>query len=279
MSVLTIDNLKMNEITLCNITKKDNILTIDLGYESNLIFLYLDTHDIIKLNDDMIVIDITQSDKVKNFFNNLDNYILNEIQNKSITKIYNLKNYVFTQTVSNYKDRTNNKYNILRLQINNTSEYYVNKHIRLDSNDIIKYRTNKCHGKIICEISNIVFNMDNKNIYINLIARQIKLKQNINKNISLPYSFIDTEIDNDNICDKLCDKVDDNYNISNNHINNILSSQSSNKNESDDENNIYKEMYKELDKSPSIHSLSSSHNNYSECETSENITSNSDDNL
>lgn len=209
----------------------DNIVKVDISTNKNQssILIKLEELPVLSVNDKNIMLSIKDKEYIKTFFNELDGYFVNNIQEKKITKRLKTKfNYI--QLLSGG--------DILTLNLNFSqdidypTQIFQNKKVKINSDDMLTLLKNNGRASVVFELKSIIFNKKDGTICLDNLVRQMKVKKLKPKRIeNIKYSFVDTE-DSHDIEDE---KSNENNKIKNNDDDCLIN----NVNNNDDERNIY----------------------------------------
>jgi hypothetical protein len=180
----------------------ENIYKIDISIDKLKPFmLKLNDLNVMSFTEKMLSLSLKTKEDIKKSFDNIDSYIVNEIQERKITKKLKTK-FNYRQLTSSYVNK-DVSYDILTLLIDLESDKYkteiyerMNKRINKDDAFIILKDNAKVD--LVLEITGIIFDKKEGYIYLENIVRQMKVKKIKPKRIEkLEYSFIDTESDDE----------------------------------------------------------------------------------
>ena len=206
-------DLKLSDIVLYDPYEENNDITkIDISLNKNqqAIMIQFEELPIIDISEKNIVLSLKDKELIQNFFNELDKYIVNIIQERKITKKLQ-KKFNYRQLIST---------DILNLCINfdknndYITEVYESKNNKLSQNDIISMLKINGRAQVILELKSINFNKKDGVIYFDNIVRQMKVRKLKPKRIAnIKYSFTDSP---NNVDTESINKCDDDCLINNN---------------------------------------------------------------
>lgn len=200
INIQTTLNLNFSKININDPISNEQYMVFDISYgKTDPLFIYLETSDIIKYNDQEIIFDLNSNLKLKEFFDKIDEVMINYIQANKILKKYSLKNFNYKPINAIYTNKDNTKSDIckLRTDLNSQTHIYTNKDSQIKPEEWMKLVKSKLKGKCIAEFVELVIDKMNKTIFLNIMIRQLKIKKVRTTRVSnLPYSFVDSEEEN-----------------------------------------------------------------------------------
>ena len=205
--IVKLSNFKISDMVLYDpYDDSEDIVKIDISMNTNqaAIMIQFEELPVLGVSENHIMLSLKDKDNIKTFFNDLDTYIVNIIQEKKITKKLKTK-FNYRQLISG---------DILNLNLNfdenkdyNTQIYESSK-IKLSSSDMINLLKNNGRSQIVLELKSISFNKKEGVIFLDNIVRQMKVKKLKPKRIdNIKYSFVDTINESD--CDSNCESNKD----------------------------------------------------------------------
>ena len=190
------NTLDLNAVNIFTAINNDNNVTCAISYNnSEPLMFFIDSLNVIKFTSNEIILDLRNNEHIKKLFDNFDAKIISDLQAKKITKLYGLKKFSYIPFVSNYTNSNGETFDVLKLKINLEGDYKTSMFFKygqplLDLNILNKNVT----VKTIVESIQVVFDKQNKSIYIDNCVRQLKVKHmKLNRVKNLEYSFIDSD--------------------------------------------------------------------------------------
>ncbi len=189
------NTLDLSSINLISPINLDNKLTCEISYNNNPLMFFIDTLNVINFSPTEIILDLRNNDHIKKLFDDLDTKVISDIQSKKITKLYGLKNFTYIPLVNSFTNINGETFDILKLKINLSGDFATSLFYKYGQTVIdLNIMNEKVSVKTIVECIQVVFNKQNKFIYIDNCVRQLKVKQfKINRIKNLEYSFIDSD--------------------------------------------------------------------------------------
>ena len=197
------NTLDLNLVNIFTAINNDNNVTCGLSYNnSEPLMFFIDslnvikfTSNVIKFTSNEIILDLRNNEHIKKLFDDFDTKIISDLQAKKVTKLYGLKKFSYVPFVSNYTNSNGEIFDVLKLRINLDGDYKTSMFFKygqpvLDLNIL----NEKVTVKTIVECIQVVFDKENKTIYVDNCVRQLKVKQmKLNRVKNLEYSFIDSD--------------------------------------------------------------------------------------
>ena len=214
---------------------------------------FIEKLNVVKFSNTYVLLDLRNNNSIKEFFIELEKFIITKIKESGIIKFYKLKSYSFIPLVNSYTSINDETFDVLKLNIDQDekSEFATSIFYRYGKpiEDLNVMSTSVC-VKTIFELISIVFDMDTHQILIDNCCRQLKVKSmatRIDRVKDIPYSFVDSDEqdseDNESVNEPLLSELkiennDDNENEENEE-NNDNENEEDNQNEedNDDESN------------------------------------------
>jgi hypothetical protein len=200
INIQTISNLNFSKINVNDPISNDQYMVFDISYgKSDPLFIYLETTDIIKYNEQEIIFDLNNNTELKEFFDKIDEVMINYIQTNKILKKYGLKNFNYKPINAIYTNKDSTKSDIckLRIDLGSQTKIFTNKDTQVKPSEWMRLSNSKLKGKCVAEFVEIVVDKFNNTIFLNVMIRQLKIKKVRTTRINnLPYSFVDSDEEN-----------------------------------------------------------------------------------
>ena len=200
INIQTTSNLNYLKININDPISNEQYMVFDISYgKTDPLFIYLETSDIIKYNDQEIIFDLNSNLKLKDFFDKIDEVMINYIQTNKILKKYGLKNFNYNPINAIYTNKDTTKSDIckLRIDLNSQTQIFTNKDTQVKPSEWMKLGKAKLKGKCIAEFVELVIDKVGQTIFLNIMIRQLKIKKvRTTRVTNLPYSFVDSEEEN-----------------------------------------------------------------------------------
>ena len=214
--IVKLYDFKISDMVLYDLyDESEDIVKIDISMNTNqaAIMIQFEELPVLGVSENHIMLSLKDKEHIKTFFNDLDTYIVNIIQEKKITKKLKTK-FNYRQLISG---------DILNLNLNFdenkdfVTQIYQSSNVQLSSSDMTNLLKNNGRAQLLLELKSINFNKKEGIIFLDNIIRQMKVKKLKPKRIdNIKYSFVDsinesdvestTEIkDNNNEDNKSCD--------------------------------------------------------------------------
>ncbi len=189
------NTLNLNSINIVSPLNEVDKLSFALSYNNDPLMFFIDSLNVIKFTGEEIILDLRNNEHIKKLFDDLDTKVISDIQAKKVTKSYGLKGFTYIPLVSSYTNINNETFDVLKLKINLVGEFATSLFYKYGQPITdLNIMNEKVSVKTIVECIQIVFDKQNKFIYIDNCVRQLKVKQfRINRIKNLEYSFIDSD--------------------------------------------------------------------------------------
>ena len=216
----------------------ENIVKVDISTNKNQTSILIKLElPVLSVNDKNIMLSIKDKEYIKTFFNELDGYFVNNIQEKKITKKLKTKfNYIQLLSGGDILTLTLN----FSQDIDYPTQIFQNKKVKLNSDDMLSLLKNNGRASVIFELKSIIFNKKDGTICLDNLVRQMKVKKLKPKRIeNIKYSFVDTEESHDTEDEKINEKTNKKNNNDDDCLINNINDDDDDDDDNDDEQNIY----------------------------------------
>ena len=195
--IVKLSNFKISDMVLYDpYDDSEDIVKIDISMNTNqaAIMIQFEELPVLGVLENHIMLSLKDKENIKTFFNDLDTYIVNIIQEKKITKKLKTK-FNYRQLISG---------DILNLNLNFdenkdfVTQIYESSNVKLSSSDMVNLLKNNGRAQLVLELKSINFNKKEGVIFLDNIIRQMKVKKLKPKRIdNIKYSFVDSVNESD----------------------------------------------------------------------------------
>ncbi len=176
----------------------ENLLKVDLSQDKlKPIMLKLEDLNVISVTDSQLILSLKGKENIKTIFDNLDSYIVSNIQERKIAKKLKTK-FNYRQLISSYVNK-DISIDILSLNLNFTdnnfkTEIYQKSTKKINKDEALLLMKDNSKVDLILEIVGITFDKQEGFIYLENVVRQMKVKKIKPKRVeNLEYSFVDSD--------------------------------------------------------------------------------------
>lgn len=191
-----------------------NLFKVDLSQDKlKPIMLKLEDLNVISITDSQLILSLKGKENIKTIFDNLDSYIVCNIQERKIAKKLKTK-FNYRQLISSYVNK-DNSIDILSLNLNFNdnnfkTDIYQKSTKKINKDDALHLMKDNCKVDIILEIVGITFDKQEGFIYLENLVRQLKVKKIKPKRVEhLEYLFVDSDDSKSEVNDSKSEVNDD----------------------------------------------------------------------